>query len=182
VQPNLTLTSMPSPHEQFGLQDLQTSFFLTPEWTTVWLWGIGPIFQFPTATTTGFASCRWSAGPTAALIYSRGPWFNGVLAYQLLSFAGDRDRASVNQTFIEPELSYNFESGSYIDWNPSVTFDWTADAANGWTVPMGADIGKAFNIGTQTASLQVGSYDLVERPAGAPQRIVRVQLTLLFPS
>jgi hypothetical protein len=182
AQPNLTLTYMPSPHEQFGLQDLQTSFFLTPESATEWLWGIGPIFQFPTATATGFATCRWSAGPTAALIYSHGPWFNGVLAYQLLSFAGDRNRGSINQTFIEPELSYNFESGSYIDWNPSITFDWTADAANGWTVPMGADIGKAFNVGSHAASLQFGSYDLVERPAGAPQWIIRVQLTLLFPS
>jgi hypothetical protein len=181
AEPSLTLTYMPSPHEQFGLQDLQTSFFLTPHGADVWLWGIGPIFQFPTATTTGFATCRWSAGPTAALIYSRGPWFNGVLAYQLVSFAGDRNRGSIDQTFIEPELSYNFESGWYIDWNPSITFDWTANAANGWTVPMGADVGKALSIGTRSLSLQIGAYDLVERPAGTPQWIIRVQLTLLFP-
>jgi len=30
ARPSLTVTYLPSPHEQFGLADLQTSFFLTP--------------------------------------------------------------------------------------------------------------------------------------------------------
>ena len=98
---------------------------------------MGPIFQFPTATGTYLGTGRWSAGHTAALIYSEGPWFNGVLAYHLVSFAGDRDSGSVNQTFIEPELSHNLESGWSVDSNPSITFDWTADSGNGWAVPNG---------------------------------------------
>jgi len=42
-----------------------------------------------------------------------------------------------------------------------MTFDWTADAANGWTIPIGADVGKAFSMGSQAMGLQVGAYDLV---------------------
>jgi hypothetical protein len=57
------------------------------------------------------------------------PWFNGVLAYQLMSFAGNRKRGSVNQTFLEPDVSYNFESGWYVQCEPDITYDWTADAA-----------------------------------------------------
>ena len=38
-----------------------------------------------------------------------------------------------------------------------ITYDWTADAANAWTIPMGADIGKAFKMGSQDLSLQVGA-------------------------
>jgi hypothetical protein len=182
VQPNLTVSYLPSPHEAYGLEDLQTSFFLTPHGANEWLWGMGPIFQFPTATATDLGTGRWSAGPTGAVIYSKGPWFNGVLAYHLMSFAGDRDRGSVNQTFIEPELSYNFESGWSVDSNPSITFDWTADSGNGWTVPMGADIGKAFSLGTQAMNLEVGPYYFVERPSATAQWIIRVQLTLLFPT
>lgn len=182
AQPSLSATYIPSPHEQFGLQDLQASFFLTPHRATKWLWGVGPIFQFPTATAKALGTGRWSAGPTAAVIYSNGPWFNGVLAYQLMSFAGNRDRGSVNQTYIEPQISYNFESGWYVDWNPSITFDWTADTANGWTLPMGADIGKAFDLGAQATSLQGGAYYLVKRPDGTPQWVMRVQLTFLFPT
>jgi hypothetical protein len=182
ARPSLSVTYLPSPHEQFGLEDLQASFFLTPQSATQWLWGIGPILQLPTATATDLGTGRWSAGPAAVLIYSKGPWFNGILADHLMSFAGNRDRGSVNQTYVEPLVSYNFESGWYVDCDPSITFDWTADGANGWTIPMGADIGKAFNLGLQAMSLQVGSYDFVKRPDGAPQWMIRVQLTLLFPT
>jgi hypothetical protein len=182
AQPSLTVTYAPTPHEQSGLQDLQTSFFLTPAKATTWIWGVGPIFQLPTASSSELGTGRWSAGPTAALIYSEGPWFNGVLAYQLMSFAGNRERGSVNQTFLEPGVSYNFESGWYVQCEPSITYDWTVDTADAWTIPMGADIGKAFKIGSQNLSLQVGAYDLLKRPNGSPQWIARVSVTFLFPT
>ncbi len=169
ARPSLSVTYQPSPHEQFGLNDLQSSFFVTPHNANEWIWGAGPIFQFPTASSVELGTGRWFAGPTAALIYSKGPWSNAVLAYQLLSFAGDRARGSVNQTYVEAEVSYNFESGWYVDCDPPMTFDWTAAAANGWTIPIGADVGKAFNVGSHAMSFQVGAYDLVKRPDGAPQ-------------
>ena len=99
-----------------------------------------------------------------------------------MSFAGNRDRGSVNHTCLEPEINYNFDSGWYVDLDPPIIFDWTADAANGWSLPMGADVGKAFYLGSQSMSLQIETYDLIERPDGAPQWIIRVHLTLLFPS
>lgn len=182
ARPSLSVTYQPSPHEEFGLNDLQTSFFVTPHSANEWIWGAGPIFQFPTATSDALGTGRWSVGPTAALIYSKGPWFNGVLAYHLLSFAGNRARGSVNQTYVEPEVSYNFESGWYVDCDPPMTFDWTTDAANGWTIPIGADVGNAFNVGSHAMSFQLGGYDLAKRPNGAPQWIIRVQVTALFPT
>jgi hypothetical protein len=182
ARPSLTAIYMPSPHEQYGLQDLQTSFYLTPDWATKWLWGVGPIFQFPTATSKELGTGQWSAGPTAALIYSGGPWFNGVLAYHLMSFAGNHEQGSVNQTYIEPEVTYNFKSGWYVDCDPQMTYDWTAEKADAWIIPMGADMGKAFKIRSQDLGLQIGAYDLLERPDGAPQWIIRVQATLLFPT
>jgi len=181
ARPSLTVTYLPSPHEQFGIADLQTSFFLTPAKAITWIWGVGPIFQLPTASSRELGTGRWSAGPTAALIYSEGPWFDGILAYQLMSFAGNRDRGSVNQTYLEPEISYNFESGWYVQCDPPITYDWTADSANAWTIPIGADIGRVFKVGSQNFSLQVGTYDLLKRPDGAPQWIIRVSATFLFP-
>lgn len=182
ARPSLSVNYQPSPHEQFGLTDLQTSFFLSPHNANAWIWGIGPIFQLPTATSDELGTGRWSAGPTAALVYSNGPWFDGVLAYQLMSFAGDRARGSVDQTYVEAQVSYNFESGWYVDTDPQMTFDWTADAANGWTIPMGADVGRALTVRSYAMGLQVGAYYLVKRPDGAPQWIIRVQLTPLFPT
>ncbi|HUO04652.1 MAG TPA: hypothetical protein VMU16_05590 [Candidatus Binataceae bacterium] len=147
LRPSLTMAYSPTPHEQFGFTDLQSSLFLTPAKNTTWVWGVGPIFQFPTASSSELGTGRWSAGPTAALVESDGPWFNGVIAYHLMSYAGNRRRGSVNQTYIEPQASYNFESGWYIQCDPAITYDWTADAANAWTIPMGADVGKAFKMG-----------------------------------
>jgi hypothetical protein len=181
ARPSLNVTYAPSPHEQYGLGDLQTSFFLTPANASEWIWGVGPILQFPTASSSGLGTGRWSAGPTAALVYTEGPWFGALLSYQLMSFAGNHDRGSVNQTYIEPEVSYNFESGWYVQCDPPMTYDWTADTANAWTIPIGADIGKAINIGIQNLSLQFGAYDLLKRPEGNPEWIARISVTFLFP-
>ncbi len=182
ARPSLSATYQPSPNEQYGLNDLQSSFFLTPHDADEWIWGAGPVFQFPTATSDAFGTGRWCAGPTAALLYDNGPWFGGVVTYQLMSFAGDRARGSVNQTYLEPEVSYNFDSGWYVDVDPPMTFDWTADAANGWTVPIGADVGDAFNVGSHAMSWQIGAYDLAKRPQGNPQWIIRIQLMAMFPT
>jgi hypothetical protein len=180
ARPSLTFTYAPTPHEQSGMEDLETSFFLTPAKNSTWIWGIGPIFEFPTASSSELGTGRWSAGPTAALAYSEGPWSNYILTYQLMSFAGNRARGSVNQTYLEPEISYSFETGWFVDCDPAITYDWTADAANAWTIPMGADIGKAFKMGSQDLSAQIGAYDLLKRPEGNPQWIARVSVTFLF--
>ena len=181
LRPNINLVYAPSPHQQFGFQDLQTSVFLTPATAEEWIWGLGPVFQFPTASTKSLGTGRWSAGPTGALIYNQGPWFNAIMSYQLMSFAGDRNRGSVNQTYIEPLISYNTESGWSIQCDPQITFDWTSDAADAWSIPIGADVGKAFSIGDKSLGLQVGVYDYLKSQTGSPAWIVRAQITAIVP-
>ena len=181
ARPSFNVTYTPSPGAAFGFQDLQTSFFLTPDKAATWLWGAGPIFQFPTASRRELGTGRWSAGPTAALTYNQGPWFNAILTYQLMSFAGSRRRGSVNQTYIEPLISYNFESGWSVQCDPQMTLDWTAESSNAWSIPLGADVARTFQLGEQALNVQAGAYDNVERPDGAPQWFARLQLTYLFP-
>ena len=179
VQPLLAATSLPSPDATIGFDDMQVSVFLTPTRTSSWVWGVGPIVELPTASNGQLGTGKWSGGPTGAVVYSNGPWLNGVLASHLASFAGERHRSDVALTSIEPQVSYSFENGWSVQTSPTISYDWTADA---WTLPLGADVGKAFTVGAQAMSLQVGAYDLVKRPAGDPAAIVRVQLTFLFPS
>jgi hypothetical protein len=62
----------------------------------------------------------------------------------------------------DPQLSViTLESGWYVQCQPEITYDWTAESTDAWTIPMGADIGKAFKMGSQDLSLQVGAYDLL---------------------
>jgi hypothetical protein len=182
ARPNLTLAYLPRPYNESGLTDIQTSFYLTPTSASTWIWGVGPIFQFPTGSSTDLGTGRYSAGPSAGIVYSSGPWFNGVLADQLMSFAGQRKRGSVNETDIEPQVSYNFKSGWYVQSEPSISYDWTAATRYAWTLPVGVDVGKAFNVGSRSLSLQIGAYDIAERPQNSPEWIARVQITLLFPT
>lgn len=39
-----------------------------------------------------------------------------------------------------------------------MTFDWTANAANGWTIPAGADVGRAYDLGVRGMSWQVDAF------------------------
>jgi len=180
ARPLLPLTYSPDPQRRFGLGDVQTSFFLTPARAGRWIWGFGPALQLPTATADELGTGKWSAGPTGALVYSEGPWFAGVLVTQLWSFAGAH-RTAVNQTSTEVNLSYSFESGWYVQFDPTITHDWSAAPHDAWTLPIGLDVGKVVKIGGQDLSLQIGGYDALRSPTGAPQWIIRAQITLLFP-
>jgi hypothetical protein len=176
VRPALPLTYLPGPPKNVGLGDLQPSFFLTPARTGRWAWGVGPALQLPTATHEELGTGMWSAGPTAALFYTEGPWLAGVLATQLWSFAGPH-RASVNQTSVEPNVSYNFESGWYVQFDPVVTRDWTAASADAWTVPLGLDVGKVAKLGERSVAFQLGAYSFALRPTGSARWVLRAQIS-----
>jgi hypothetical protein len=182
VRPSISVTYVPPPDEEFGLQDLQLSLFLTPARAERWIWGVGPIVQFPTASATELGTGKWAAGPTGALGYSNGPWFNGVLVSHLWSFAGDPSRDAVNVTSLEVLVSYNFPGGWYVQFNPDNIYDWTADSRNAWTVPVGLDLGKVFSFGERSISVQLGAYKLAKRPEGAPDWVVRAQIQFSFPT
>src|SRR5438093_12928957 len=86
-------------------------------------------------------------------------------------------RSSVNQTYIEPEVSYSFASGWYVQCDPALTYDWTADSADAWSIPMHADTGDALAMGAQAMSVQLGVGDVLKRPDGEPRWLMRAQLT-----
>jgi hypothetical protein len=180
ARPSFSLTHTPPPDEQFGVQDLQLPLYLTPTEADKWIWGVGPIVQFPSAAPSELGTGKWSAGPSGALLYSNGPWLNGVLVSQLWSFAGDSHRAAVNQTSIEVLASYNFESGWFLQFHPVNTYDWTAESSNAWTVPVGLDVGRVFDLGQRALSVQLGVYKTVVRPEGAPGWVVRAQIQFSF--
>lgn len=75
-QPKLS----PTDQEQFGIGDLNPSFFLSPARPGEIIWGIGPTFLLPTATDQNLGNHRWGAGPSAVLLTIQGHWVLGVLA------------------------------------------------------------------------------------------------------
>jgi hypothetical protein len=122
------------------------------------------VLQFPTATDEVLGSERWSAGPTAVVLTSRGPWVLGALVNHLWSFAGDDSRADVNQTLIQPFVNYNLPRRWYLTSSPIITANSEADEDDRWTVPVGAGIGKIHRLGKLPVNVQVAAYYNVVRP------------------
>lgn len=171
----------PGVGDVFGLGDIQLSLFLSPAKAGALIWGIGPIFQFPTATDDALGSDKWSAGPTAAALTIRGPWVAGALVNHLWSFAGDDDRADVNQTLIQPIVNYNLPGGWFLSSVPYITANWEKDGDDRWTVPIGIGVGKVHRFGTQPVSLQLTPYYNVVRPDDAAEWTLQFRINLLFP-
>ncbi len=68
--------------------------------------GAGPIFLLPTATDELLGAGKWAAGPTGVVVWQGNGWTVGVLAWHNWSFAGEADRADVNETFLQPVSAY----------------------------------------------------------------------------
>ena len=174
---NVSILHVHDPDETTGLGDIDVSLFLTPEHTTTWVWGVGPIVRFPTATDRSLGSGKWSAGPTAGRVYVPGPWINGIVASHLWSFAGPRSREDVSQTQAELLVSYTFRNDWYMQTAPTLSYDWRAPRGQGWTIPVGADIGRSFKIGAQGISLQIGAYYNVKEPTGTAEWTLDTQIS-----
>jgi len=181
TRPGLSLLLTEQPHRKLGLGDLELQTYLTPGSVHNWIWGIGPVLQAPTATQHELGTGKWSAGPALGLVYMKGPWVNGILANHVWSFAGESDRDNVSLSTLEPVINYNFENGWYLAFDSTMTADWNAPADKRWTIPVGLDAGKAFQIGKQSLSLQFGTYYNVVRAEGAARWLVRLQLSFIFP-
>ena len=165
----------------FGLGDIQQSLFLSPARPGKLIWGIGPIFQFPSATDDALGQGKWGAGPTAVALTFHGPWVFGALINNVWSFAGDSDRPDVNQLLLQPFVNYNLPDAWYVGSVPIITANWEADSDNQWTVPLGVSLGKIVRLGKLPVNTQVGAYYNVVRPDNAAEWQLRIQIQFLFP-
>ena len=164
-----------------GLGDINYSVFLSPAKPGKIIWGIGPSLTMNTATDDQLGSGKWSAGPTAVVLIQPKPWTLGLLGRQLWSFAGDSDRATVNQLLLEPFINYNLGNGWYLITDMNLTANWQTDSSNRWTIPLGGGAGKMFAIGSQKMNTKLEAYYNVVKPNGAPDWSMSWTLQFLFP-
>ena len=171
------------PSYQTGIGNVQFTGFLSPANSGKFLWGVGPVFQFPTRTDTYLGNQMWSAGPSAVGVFMDGPWVIGLLAQNVWSFAGPSgsDNPTVNSFLAQPFINYNLPDGWYLTTSPIITADWTATGSNQWTVPVGGGIGKIFKIGKLPFNANLGAYYNVARPDIGPDWTIRAQIALLLP-
>ena len=171
----------PSNDRKNGLGDINYSLFFSPNKTKPFIWGVGPSITLPTATEDQLGSGKWSAGATGVILVQPGWGTYGVLVRQLWSFAGDSDRADVNQMLIEPFINYNLPGGWYLITDMISTVNWDARSGNKLTIPIGGGAGKLFKIGNLPVNTRLEAYYNVERPDAGPDWQVVFSFQFLFP-
>jgi hypothetical protein len=171
----------PGSGDQFGLGDTVQSLFFSPKAPSGrgWIWGVGPVFLLPTASDDLLGTGKWGAGPTAVALKQQGPWTYGALVNHIWSFAGERNRNDISNTFLQPFVSYTTAEAWTIAANVEATYDWKAEQ---WNIPFALLVSKVTRIGNQLISLQAGPrYYLESSPSGPEGWAFRLNLTLLFP-
>ncbi|MET0592923.1 MAG: neuromedin U [Polyangiaceae bacterium] len=165
-----------------GVGDLQWTGFFSPTKTGEFIWGAGPVLQFPTATQTALGTGHWTVGPSAVALWQSKPWTIGALANNMWSYAGQDGRSAVNQLFVQYFVNYNLAAGWFLTSSPIITANWKASSDSIWTIPFGGGVGKIFKIGSQAMSAQVAAFWNAASPnEGGAAWQSRLQLGFLFP-
>jgi hypothetical protein len=167
--------------DEFGLGDLQITGWFSPKGDSSFIWGVGPVLRFPTATDDSLGSEKWSAGASFVALTMQGPWVAGGLVQNVWSYCGDSDRPHVNEFLLQPFVNYNLEKGWYLVSAPIMTANWNRDSSDQWLIPVGGGMGRVFKIGKLPVNLQVQAFYHAAKPSEGPDWSTRVQFQLLFP-
>ena len=166
---------------EYGLGDMQPTFFISPKKPGKLIWGVGPVLQLPTATNTFLGQGKLGIGPSTVVLTQPGHWTLGLLENNVWSVAGSGSRPAVNQFLMQYFINYNLKKGWFIGVSPIITANWEASRGNVWTVPFGGGIGRIMKFGAQPVSLVAQFYGNAVHPANTPAWTMRLQISFLFP-
>jgi len=117
---------VPGGDNKGGLGDITQSFFFSPKAPTSggWIWGVGPVFLYPSATDSALGAEKFGLGPTAVALKQEHGWTYGMLFNHIWSVAGNGSRDNVSATFMQPFLTYTTKTFTTFGINTETTYDW----------------------------------------------------------
>jgi hypothetical protein len=165
----------------FGFGDMTPSFFFSPAKPGKLIWGAGPVFVLPTATSKVTGQGKVSMGPTIVALVQPGKWTLGALVNNVWSVAGPSDRSDVKQMTLQYFVNYNLKKGWYLSLAPIITANWQASSGNVWTVPVGGGVGRILRLGFQPVNVAAQFYGNAAHPQNGSSWSMRLQIAFLFP-
>jgi hypothetical protein len=166
----------------YGFGDMSPTFFLSPTKPGKLIWGVGPYFILPTATSKVLGQGKLSVGPSIVALVQPGPWTIGALVNNAWSVAGSGGRRPVNQMTLQYFINYNLKKGWYLSLSPIITANWKASNDSVWTVPVGGGAGRVMRLGAQPVNISAQFYGNVDRPSNGSTWSMRLQIAFLFPT
>lgn len=136
--------------------------------------------SFPTATESALGSGKWSAGPAIMVMTAQDAWSMLLSARQIWSFAGDSQRANVNNFAMEPIFTYRLGRQWYLVTDPVILANWELDSGDRWLVPLGGGCGYHFKAWNQPVDLRLEAYYNAIKSDGAPDWSMSATITFIF--
>jgi len=101
--------------------------------------GTGPVFVFPTASSSEMGQGKFQIGPALGYSY-RGlkAWQFAFLLQQFFSFAGDPDRSRVNELKLQPYVTRLLSDSWYVQTKPTIELNFAKGTSS---VPLDLVIG-----------------------------------------
>jgi hypothetical protein len=141
--------------------------------------GIG--LQIPTATAKSLGGGKWSIGPSFDYEYESGNLFAGAIAMQLWSFAGDKDRKSVNMLLIKPFVYYEFAEAWSLVYVPyGISVYWNKPSGENVYIPLGGGVQRSFQLGSIGLNVSAQFFNNVVRPSKGTVNDLRFLIELAF--
>ncbi len=171
---------LPDGSSQTGFGNTTQSFFFSPKNPTKngLIWGVGPVFQLPTATD-GIANNQWGAGITGVALKQSKGWTYGILANNIWSVSGSEKFGNTNALYLQPFLSYTTKKATSFTINTESTYDWENEE---WSVPINFMVGQIIKIGGKPVQITGGVRYWADTPENGPDGWgARLVVTYLFP-
>jgi len=165
-----------------GVGDIQQQLFISPANAGKFIWGVGPMAAFPTATAAPLQTGTWALGLGGVIVKMAGPWVVGALVQQFWPVYDANGDPKTDLFVFQPAVNYNFGEGWAVASSPVITANWNAAAGQKWTVPLGLGVSKVTVLGARPMSLGLTYFYNVKRPDGAAGFQLRFAVSLLYPT
>lgn len=178
IMPVITKPSYTEDESSTGFGDIVYTMWFSPAKASKVIWGLGPVFQLPTASDSLYGSGEFGVGPSLVVLTMPGSWVIGAVINNIRTF-GD---AEENKFTLNYFANYNFPKW-YLVSAPIISANWNAEDGQKWVVPVGGGAGRVFKLGGKLpTNINAHIYYNVVKPDGVGDWQTRFQLTFMIPT
>jgi len=158
----------------------------TPRMLGHWIFAVGPVFEFPSATNHALGANQYSIGPALAVGYKT-KLFTAILFPNYffgVGSTGDRraDTPTTSKLSLLYGITFNLADAWQVGLNPTISYNDKAPSGNKWDVPVGLFAAKTIKIASVPTRVQFGlEYSVVSPDAFGKRATFRFMLTPVIP-
>lgn len=159
-----------------GLGDIELPLLLNPPESMIghWIFGAGPVFEFPTSTNDSLGAQQYSVGPAVVVGYKTKSFTTALFPNYFFGVGSRSDRKATTPTTSKLSLlyafTYNLPQAWQIGFNPTISYNDNASSGNKWDVPVGPFVSKVIKLGRLPIKIQGGLEYSVVSPDGFGKR------------